>query len=78
MRNGSDNDDNNHQRPSQMSKNSKEKRRSAINATAEVQINVNGENMLVTVESLERTLPKQQKKTSNAISTSKKKQEVIA
>ena len=61
-----------------MSKNSKEKRRSAINATAEVQINVNGENMLVTVESLERTLPKQQKKTSNAISTSKKKQEVIA
>ena len=34
------------------------KRRSAINATAEVQINVNGENMLVTVESLDRTIPK--------------------
>ena len=35
-----------------------EKRRSNINATTEVQINVNGENMIVTVDNLDRTVPK--------------------
>lgn len=34
---------------------------------AEVKINLNGENVLVTVESLERTIPKQ-KKVSAAVS----------
>ena len=54
------------------------KRRSAINATAEVQINVNGENMLVTVESLDRTIPKHLQNKKSALSKNAKKNEIIA
>lgn len=52
------------------------KQRKTSGSTTEVQINVNGENMLVTLENLERTIPKPPKK--SGISKQRQKQEMIA
>ena len=57
-------------------KSSKQRKTSVPGTTAEVQINVNGENMLVTLENLERTIPKPPKKAG--MSKQRQKQEMIA
>lgn len=57
-------------------KSSKQRKTSVSGTTTEVQINVNGENMLVTLDNLERTIPKPPKK--SGISKQRQKQEMIA